>query len=169
VQRRDYGDLDRAQEVEDVLAVVAAPDVVVVLDRDDIHAGAEYARRAGIVIALVASDPVVDLEREGRAALGRQEDRDLAITRRGCQVARVGRDPVAAGGISGDECCPSDDAGPLDGSAPLRSRDGDGRAREPFWERTVPGWAVGRSRPRSVDLVDLGERPARVDEPLDPN
>jgi hypothetical protein len=120
----------------------------------------------GIVVALVAPDPVVDLERERRTALGRQEDRDLAVARRGCQVARVGRDPVTAGGIGGDESGPSDDAGPLDGSALLRSLGRDGRALEPFWERTVAGWAVGRSRPRSVDLV---ERPAQVDEPLDPS
>jgi hypothetical protein len=99
-----------------------------VLDRDDVDAGPESARRVGIVVALVAPDPVMDLERERRTALGRQEDRDLAVTRRGCQVARVGRDPVAAGGIGGDESGPSDDAGPLDGSALLRSLRA-GRAR----------------------------------------
>jgi hypothetical protein len=128
VQRRDHGDFERAQEVEDVFPVLATPDVVVMLDRDDIDACPQGAGRVRVVIALVAPDPVMDLERERRAALGRQEDGDLAVTRRGRQVARIGRDATAARGIRGNESGTSDDAGPLDRSASLRSR-GRGRAR----------------------------------------
>ena len=63
VQRRDRGHVERSDEVEDVLAVLAAPDAVLVLDGDDIDAPGELARRADVVVGLVLADAVVDLDR----------------------------------------------------------------------------------------------------------
>jgi hypothetical protein len=71
VERRDRRHRERTEEVEDVLAIGAAPDREVVLDRDDVDAGPDRAPVQGVIGALVAPDPVVDLEREGRAAFGR--------------------------------------------------------------------------------------------------
>jgi hypothetical protein len=164
VERRDHGDIEGAEEVEDILAIVTAPDRVVMLDRDDIDTRPKRAGGLRVIGALVAPDPVMDLERERCPALGRQQDGDLAITRRGRQIARICRDATTAWGIGGYERGPGDGVCPLDRSASLRSR-GRGRARS--W--AVLGgddrvFAVGRSRPQSVDVV---ERPARMDEPLD--
>ena len=96
-------DAELADEVEDVLAVVATPCPEVELDRDDLDARGEGAGRAGVVRSLVPPDPVMDLERKGRSALRREEDGDLAVTGRGCQVAREGRDAATPRGITGDE------------------------------------------------------------------
>jgi hypothetical protein len=70
-----------------------------VLQGDHFDTGPERARVVPVVGAFVTPDPMVDLEREGRAALGREQDRDLAVTRRSRQVARVRRDATAAGRI----------------------------------------------------------------------
>jgi hypothetical protein len=167
VQRRDHGDIERAEEVEDILAIVAAPDRVVMLDRDDIDARPEGASGLGVIGALVASDPVVDLERERRTALGWEQDGDLAVTCRGRQIARVRRDTTAAGGIGGNESGPWDDVRPLDRSASLRTPwTGTGALLGRSGRGQLPVSAVGRLRPRSVD--GGVERLARMDEPLDP-
>ena len=79
-------------EVEDGLAVLAAPDPVLVLDRDDVDARAEGRGGARVVGALVAPDAVVDLERVGRrrapAGAGRRSrDRRSAAARSWVKVA----------------------------------------------------------------------------------
>jgi hypothetical protein len=80
----------------------------------------------GVIGALVAADPVMDLEGKGCAALGWEQDGDLAIARGGCQVAREGRDAAPTRRIAGNERGSCDDVGPLDRSAPPGSRDGTG-------------------------------------------
>ena len=68
VQRGDRRDPERPDEVETCVAVLAAPDPVLVLDRDDVDAPAQGLRRPKVVGRLVASDPMVDLDRIGDAA-----------------------------------------------------------------------------------------------------
>jgi hypothetical protein len=110
-------DPELAHEVKDVLAVVTTPGLEVVLDRDDLDTRAEGDGGAGVVRALVPPDPVMDLERKGRSAFGWEQDGDLAVARRGGQVARVGRDAATTRRIAGDERGACDDVGPLDRSA----------------------------------------------------
>jgi len=102
------------------------------LDRDDLDARPDGGAGVGVVGALVASDPVMDLERKRRTAFGGQEDGDLAVTRRGGQVARERRDAAATRRIRGNEGGPCDDWGPLKRSASLRSGDGTGA----LWSRS---------------------------------
>ena len=63
VKRRDRRDPERSDEVKDVAAVLAAPDPVLVLDRDDVDAFAQRLGRAEVVVPLVLADPMVDLDR----------------------------------------------------------------------------------------------------------
>jgi hypothetical protein len=163
VQRRDCGDLERTEEVEDVLAVGATPDREVVLDRDDIDAGPDRATVQRVVGTLVAPDPVMDLERKRGSAFGGQQDGDLAVTRGGGEVARERRDAAAARGVTGYEGSPCDDVGPLGRSASLRSR-GRGRARS----GAVLGEGTGIERPDGSTAVRGSDGAARpMDEPLD--
>jgi hypothetical protein len=78
VERGHGRDVEGVDEVQDVLAVVAAPDPVLVLDRDDVDAITEGPGSVTVVSALIATDPVMDLEGVGDAALGVQESDDLA-------------------------------------------------------------------------------------------
>jgi hypothetical protein len=109
VKGRNRRDLERAHEVEDVLAVVPAPDVEVVLDRDELYARAECAGGVRVVRSFIAPDAVMDLEREGRAAFGWEQDGDLAVARRGRQVACERGDAAAARRIAGNERGTCDD------------------------------------------------------------
>ena len=89
-------------EVEDVRAVLAAPDPVLVLDRDDVDAaaqrmggavGSRRARRAGSG----------DGPRGGTAVArsGRMQRDDLAVRRRRGEVVGEGGDAAAAGRVGG--------------------------------------------------------------------
>ena len=78
------GPPERPDEVEDVRAVVAAPDAVLVLDRDDV--GPRGVQRVGdveVVLVLVATDAVPDLGRIGRRSGGRVQGDDLVMAGRG--------------------------------------------------------------------------------------
>ena len=78
MQRDHRGDVERPDEVEDVLAVGAAPDPVLVLDRDEVDASRQGAGGRAVVVALVATDQVMDFDRVRAASLGRDEGDDLA-------------------------------------------------------------------------------------------
>jgi hypothetical protein len=62
VERHDGRKLERPNEVEHGLAVLAAPDAGLELDCDDIRTAFERSGRSGVVGALVTPDPVMDLE-----------------------------------------------------------------------------------------------------------
>ena len=162
VQRRDRGDAEGLDEVEDVLAVVAAPGVVVELDGGGLDAGPERTPGGGVVGALVAPDPVVDLEREWRSPTGWEQDSDLAVTRRRRQVARERGDPTATRGVTGDEGSPCDDVGPLGRSEPHWSAAGRALG-EPVLRRRFSGQpAIGSA---AVPESDGAARP--MGGPLD--
>jgi hypothetical protein len=61
VQRHDGRDAEGLHEVEDVSAVVAAPDPVLVLDGDDVDAATQVARGPRVVVPLLLPDPMTDL------------------------------------------------------------------------------------------------------------
>jgi len=126
VEGHDGGQLERAHEVEDRVAVVAAPDRWVPLDRDDVRAVLQRAGGTGVVGALVTPDPVVDLEGVRRDRLDGVERDDLAVG--GDPAQRTGErgDAALARGIGRDER----DAG--DGAAPIERK-----AREKNEERPV--------------------------------
>jgi hypothetical protein len=88
-------DAKRTDEVDDVVAVVAAPDAVFMLDRNDVDAALECSRDLGVVGELVASDPMVDLDRVRRCLLGRMQGDDLATAGRFSKIVREGRDAAA--------------------------------------------------------------------------
>jgi hypothetical protein len=114
MQRGDHGDVQRPHEVDDALAILAAPDPVFVLDRDDVDAVVQRAGGAEVVGRLVLPDPVMDLGGIERRLLGRVEDRDLA-TAGGCrQVVGEGRDATAARRVGRNEGGLDDQLGPLE-------------------------------------------------------
>ena len=63
VKRGDGRDIERPDEVEDVCAVLAAPDPVLVLDRDDADASVQRAGGPQVVVRLVLANPMVDFDR----------------------------------------------------------------------------------------------------------
>jgi hypothetical protein len=127
-------------EVQDVLAVLAAPDPVLVLDRDDVDAVTDGAGSVTVVSALIATDPVMDLEWVGDAALGVQEGDDLASARRAGEIVGERGDAAAARRVGGDESGPDDievlsgercRRGPADGMAAPAVNRGPARRRFP--------------------------------------
>jgi hypothetical protein len=116
VQCHDGRQAKRPGEVENRLAVLAAPDGVVELDRDDVGTGLERARGPRVVGALVTPDPVMDLEGVGRDRLGRMERDDLAVRGDPAQVARERRDPALARRVGRDV------RGAGDGGAPIGNK-----------------------------------------------
>ena len=126
MQRGHRGDVQCLDEIEDVFALVAAPGVVVELEGDGLDAGPQRTPGRGVVGALIAADAVMDLEREWRSPSGWEQDGDLAVTRRGRQIACERGDPTATRGVTGDEGSPGDDVGPLGRSEPQPVRAGTG-------------------------------------------
>ncbi len=118
-----------SDEVEHGLAVVAAPDPVFVLDRDDVDAVRQGPGRLDVVGGLVAADAVMDFHRVGDAALGRDDGDDLAAARRSREVVREGGDAAATRRIGGDEGSSNDDGSPLDRVGAARDRGRSGVAR----------------------------------------
>jgi len=116
MKRHDRGELERAYEVEDRVAVLAAPDRRLPLERDHVGAVLERACGAGVVGALVTPDPVMDLEGVRRDGLDRMERDDLAI----------GRDPAQLAGERGDTALARrvgrDERDARDGGAPIRQK-----------------------------------------------
>jgi hypothetical protein len=103
MERHDRRELERPNEVEHGLAVLATPDAGLELDRDDIRAAFERTGRSGVVGSLVTPDPVMDLERIRRNRLQGMQRDDLAVGRDAAQVTSEGGDPASARRIAGDE------------------------------------------------------------------
>ncbi len=93
-----------ADEVEHVGAVIAAPDAVLMLDGDDVHArGVERSRNGSVVGLLIAPDAVANLRRVRARLTNRVEGDDLALPHRRGEIMGEGRDPAAVRCISRNE------------------------------------------------------------------
>jgi hypothetical protein len=97
VERHDKGNAQCVDEVEDVLAILAAPDPLTVLQAYHLHA-AFVERIGGVrVVGLdVAPDSMADLGRVRAGLADRVEGYDLAFADRGGQVVREGRNAALA-------------------------------------------------------------------------
>ena len=155
---RPTGPRARLDEVEDVLAIVAAPDVIVELDGDELDAGCERPPGGRVIGSLVPPDPVMDLEGNGvpRSA---GEDRDLAVPVAAARSRVNVAMPQRRGGITGYERSTCDDAGPLDGRR-HRSRRRDERALSRSGRGQVERGG-GRTVLRPQSRLDPVERPDR--------
>jgi hypothetical protein len=97
VQRGHRRDPECPDEVKNVCAVLAAPDPVFVLDRDNADALAQGLRRPKVVGRLVDPDPMVDLDRIRRRGLRRlMKGHDLPVAGIGREVAGEGGDPASS-------------------------------------------------------------------------
>jgi len=85
-----------------------------VLDRHDVDAGRQRAGRVDVIGPLVATDPVMDLDRVRGARLRVEERDDLAAARGGGQVVGEGRDAAATRRVGGNESSPNDGVSPLE-------------------------------------------------------
>jgi hypothetical protein len=77
-----------------------------VLDRYDTDAALQGSRHLHVVGQLVASDPVVDLDRVRQGLSGRMEGDDLTTAGRGGQIVGERRDAASSGRVRGGECDP---------------------------------------------------------------
>jgi hypothetical protein len=82
VERRNGWDLQGADEVKDVLTVGAAPDSVLVLDRDHIDAVPEDPGGAFIVAPHFVLDPVMNILRVDEPRVGVMQDGNFMFARR---------------------------------------------------------------------------------------
>jgi hypothetical protein len=145
VERGDGRDAEAADEVEHVLAVLAAPDPVLVLDRHDVGAIAQGAGRAHVVGRHFLADPVMDLGWVERWVVAGVEDGDLAAARRGREVTRERGDAAASRWVGGDEGCSNDERAPLEES--LRAVVGKSARRVPGATEVDAGPADSGSPP----------------------
>ena len=134
MEGRDRGDRQRAHEVEDGLAVVGAPDAVLVLDRRDIDAGTEPARDLAVVGAVVHANPVVDLGGIVDPGSGTLEGDHLVVAGGAAQVTRERGDAAAAGRVGGDESDADDREAPIRAGTRWRTLGGTRRG----WGRAKP-------------------------------
>src|SRR5450759_924652 len=104
MERRNGRHSERPDEVEHVRAVVTAPDAVLVLDRDDVHATVVEGPGDGHVVGLhVAPDAVADFRRIRARLIGRVEGDDLPLPNRRGEIVGEGRDAAAVWRIGRDE------------------------------------------------------------------
>jgi hypothetical protein len=97
VKRRHGREIEGADEVDDVPAVLAAPDPVLVLDRDDAGALAERAGGPQVVGELFLADLMVGFDRVPlRRRLRWMKDDDLATAGVGRQVAGERGNPAVS-------------------------------------------------------------------------
>jgi hypothetical protein len=87
------------------------------LDRDDARTAIQRPRDLDVVVELIPTDAMVDLDGVGRRLSGWMQSDDLATARRGCQVVRERRDAAASGRVGGNECDACDELAPLGRSA----------------------------------------------------
>ena len=113
MERGDRRHTQRPEEIDDVVAVVAAPDAVFMLDRDDVDTLVDGSRDMSVVGLLIATDPVVHLEGIRRGLAGGVERHDLTAAAGRRKVLRERCDPALPGRIGGNECSPYDDGPPL--------------------------------------------------------
>ena len=91
-------------EVEDRVAVLSAPDSVLVLDRDDPGVGAvEGHCHPEVVLAVIAPYPVAHFHRIRRRAVGRMQGHDRLVAGGGREVVRKGGDAASSRRVGGNE------------------------------------------------------------------
>jgi hypothetical protein len=103
--KRSHGrDIERPDEVDDVTTVLAAPDPVLVLDRDDVDASVQSVGGPLVVVRLVLANPMVDFDGIRRRRLLRRMKRDdLTIGGVSREVAGEGGNPAVSRWIGGNE------------------------------------------------------------------
>ena len=79
VERHDGRDVEGPDEVQDVRPVLAAPDAVFMLDRNDVDAAREGLGGGAVVVAFIATEQVVDFDGIRAASLRRDESDDLRL------------------------------------------------------------------------------------------
>jgi hypothetical protein len=110
----NFGTAEFTHEIENVVTVAAAPDAVLVLDRD--RASAAFVQRAGnedIVREYVATDPVAHFRRIRSGLVGRVKGHDFSFPNRAGQIVGERGDATAAGSKGRDE------SGSRNGATPL--------------------------------------------------
>ena len=137
MQRGDGRDVECPDEVEDVLAVLTAPDPVLVLDRDDVDTPAKSAGGADVVARFVLADPMVDFDRIGRRLLRRIQDDDLTAVAVCRQIVGEGGDAAVSRRVAGNKGSPDDGVAPRGVVRALR------RTMRGQWS-TTGGGAIGR-------------------------
>ena len=116
-------DLEHADEVEDVAAVFAAPDVVAVLKADNRYATVvEGVRDICVVRLVVAPDPVADLGGVRPGLADWMNGDYLALADRGGQVIGECRDAALAWGVGRDEGSPRDQLAPVKSAGLMSGR-----------------------------------------------
>jgi hypothetical protein len=104
-----------AHEVEDVVTVAAAPDAVLVLDRDHVDSAVvESARNEDVVRQHVAADPVAYFGWIRTRLVDGVKRHDLAVAHGTRQIVGESGDAAPARRIGGDE------RGSQNGTTPLR-------------------------------------------------
>jgi len=113
MERGDRRHAQRADEVEHVRSIIAAPDPVLMLDRYDVDTLVDGSCDVAVFALLVATDPVVYLEWIGRRLACGMERHDFTAPRCRREVMGERRDPALAWRVRGNECSPYDDGPPL--------------------------------------------------------
>src|SRR5450759_5704369 len=114
VERRHHRHFEGPNEVEDVRALLAAPDAVSMLNADHLHAAVvEGVCDIRVVRLVVAPDSMTDLGRIRPDLVGRMEGPDLPLADRSGQIVRERGNPALARGIGGDEGRPRDEVTPV--------------------------------------------------------
>jgi hypothetical protein len=114
VESGNERDSEGVDEVENVLAILAAPDAEFVLERDHADAAVvEGLRRADVVGLNVAPDAVADFGRIGARLAGRVDGHDLTFADCRGEVVREGGNSALTRDIGGYESGPRDELAPV--------------------------------------------------------
>ncbi len=101
------------------------------LDRHDVDTQAQGSCDTLVVGLLIATDPMVHLERIWRGLACRMERDDFAVARRRRQVVGERCDPAVPRRVRGNECSPYDHGPPLGSRPPETGSAGSVRADPP--------------------------------------
>ena len=83
------GHVERANEVQHVTAIVAAPDPILMLYRDNVGARRERTRSARVVGAVVAPDPMMDLIWNNDDPAAAQRAMEAMLTMKKIDIAAI--------------------------------------------------------------------------------
>jgi hypothetical protein len=118
-----------SDEIEDVRAIVTAPNAEFVLKADDLHpALVERPRHVRVVGFDVAPDAMTYFGRVGAGLVGWVEGHDLTFAYRRGQVVREGRNAAPTRGVGGYEGGSRDEVLLSEWVVPLGERRGEARA-----------------------------------------
>jgi hypothetical protein len=116
-------DLEHADEVEDVAAVFAAPDVVAVLKADNRYATVVEGIRGRRVVRLdITPDPMADLGGVRSGLTDWMNGDYLTLADRRGQVIGECRDAALAWGVGRDEGSPRDQLAPVKSAGLMSGR-----------------------------------------------